>query len=378
MKNKILIFFFILFLIFFILILNKKKKVNKIEEFFEISNYNLDKYFNKELDKTYPKYNIKKDCIFVSIASYRDDECSDTIISMINNCENSKNIFIGICSQNDIKENKEECIPKNGLSKDFIDSNIRIRQLEHTEALGPNYARYICSHLWRGEEFFLQIDSHLKFIKNWDKILKDMYYKLPGNKSILTHYPPTEEQLNDTNKIPYTCSAHYENNFHIISEAQIIERDNNNLRTPYFSAGFFFAKATFLYDVPYDPFLPYLFQGEEVLMAARLYTHGYDMYNLTQSVASHNYDRDDKPRFWNDNSHKNWQEVQTESNKRYYKIMNLGTEIHPRFQYNIEKYGLGKIRSIDDYFNFTGINPNEKKIVTRCDKRFDFDKNQWV
>jgi len=372
-NNTIIVFCFIFFLIIILFI-----KKSKIEKFYDISKYNLDNYFKKELDKTYPKYITKENCIFVSIASYRDDECSDTLISMIKNAKNPENIFIGICSQNDRSKSKEDCIPKIGIDEDFINNNIRIEDFKHTEALGPNYARYICSHLWRGEEFFLQIDSHLKFIKNWDKILKDMYSKLPNDKCVLTHYPPTEQQLKDTNKIPYTCSAHYENNFHIISEAQIIDRNHKNLRTPYFSAGFFFAKGTFLYDVPYDPFLPYLFQGEEVLMAARLYTCGYDMYNLTESVASHNYDRDDKPRFWNDNSHKNWREVQTESNKRYYKIMNLGKDIHPRFNYNIKKYGLGKVRSIQDYFDFTGIKQKKKKIETRCDKRFDIDKNIWV
>ena len=30
--------------------------------------------------------------------------------------------------------------------------------------------------------------------------------------------------------------------------------------------------------VPYDPHTPYLFDGEELSYAARLWTHGFDLY----------------------------------------------------------------------------------------------------
>lgn len=352
--------------------------IKNIENFYEISELDLDKYFNKNLIKSYPNYAIKKDCIFVSIASYRDDECSETVLSLFNNAKNPKNIFIGICSQNDFTMSNEDCIPTNKLSQNLINNNIRINKLKHIEALGPNYARYICSHLWRGEEYYLQIDSHLKFIKNWDTIIKNMYNKLPHDKCVLTHYPPSEEQLDDIH-ISITCNAHYENDFDIIAGSIIKKNDKNEFyRTPYFSAGLFFTKSVFLYDVPFDPFLPYLFQGEEPLMAARLYTHGYDLYNLIQSIASHNYDRNDKPRFWNDNSHINWNEVQNESKKRYYKIMNFAQDIHPRFNFNIERYGLGNVRSIQDFLNFAGIDHNQKTIISRCDSSFDNITNSWL
>ena len=102
------------------------------------------------------------------------------------------------------------------------------------------------------------------------------------------------------------------------------------------------------------------------------------MYNLNQSICTHNYVRTDKPKFWSDNSHINWNEVQIESKKRYYKIMNFSKDIHPRFDFNIERYGLGNVRSIQDYLNFAGINHNNKTIISRCESSFDDSTNTWI
>jgi hypothetical protein len=379
----------ILFLIVInILIFIRFKQNFFIENF--ISNEDVQNYFNDNLHKDYPKYNTKLDKIFVSLASYRDDECSDTIRSIYDNADKPENIYIGICSQNHPDEVKEECVPSARMDgfRTLLGwnvpryykykNNIRVNRLKHTDALGPNYARYLCSHLWKGEQYYMQIDSHLNFFKGWDTTIKNMYNQLPHTKCILTHYPPTSGSTNESNP-SFTCSAHYEDNFHIISESQLIDKLDKPIRTPYFSAGLFFADASFLHDVPYDPYLPYLFQGEEILMAARLYTNGWDMYNLGQSIATHNYARDDKPHFWNDNSHKNWKEIQKESNKRYYKLIGQDTEdIHPDFLHRIKEYGMGSVRSLSDYFKFAGIDTKNKKVISRCKSRFDNDKNEWI
>jgi len=38
---------------------------------------------------------------------------------------------------------------------------------------------------------------------------------------------------------------------------------------PFVAAGFFFGYAQFLHEVPFDPFLPWIFMGEEISMSAR-------------------------------------------------------------------------------------------------------------
>lgn len=333
-------------------------------------------FFTNDKHIKYPKYKTKKGCIFVSVASYRDFECSNTINSLFENANKPHKIYIGICSQNSSVSN-EEC-----LSKDLkYPNNVRIHRLKHTDALGPTYARYLCSHLWEGEEYYLQIDSHMIFNKNWDKTMIDMYQELPHNKCAFTTYPP--DYGNKTNKASFTCSSHFDNinhqqgTFDIISEAQLRYEQNAQI-TPYFSAGFFFSKSNFLYDVPYDPYLPYLFQGEEPLMAIRLYTNGWDLYNPPKPVCVHNYVNNKeqnaaskKPKFWSDNSHNNHAKIQIESKKRYLKIIGQDVQCKPEFLKHIDYYGLGNIRSVEEYFDFAGINMKNKTVTSRC-------KTKWV
>lgn len=67
---------------------------------------------------------------------------------------------------------------------------------------------------------------------------------------------------------------------------------------PFVAAGFLFGPATMLYDVPFDPFLPWIFMGEEISMSARLWTAGYDIFSPTINVLNHYYVRRHYPKFW--------------------------------------------------------------------------------
>ena len=70
------------------------------------------------------------------------------------------------------------------------------------------------------------------------------------------------------------------------------------LYAPFVAAGFFFAEGNFLSEVPFDPFLPWIFMGEEISMSARLWTAGYDIFSPTINVLNHYYVRRHYPKFW--------------------------------------------------------------------------------
>ncbi|CAM9888894.1 unnamed protein product [Discosporangium mesarthrocarpum] len=67
---------------------------------------------------------------------------------------------------------------------------------------------------------------------------------------------------------------------------------------PFVGAGFIFAHASFLRNIPYDPYVPWIFMGEEILMSLRLWTWGYDIYSPTHNALTHFYLRRHKPKFW--------------------------------------------------------------------------------
>ena len=133
-------------------------------------------------------------------------------------------------------------------------------------------------------------------------------------------------------------------------------------------------------DVPFDPYLPYLFQGEEILLATRFWTNGWDVYNLPSPICYHNYDRDDKPRFWNDNSHENWGSVQEKINQRYYYLIgqNKDKEIEDFFIKNEKELGMGSVRSVESWFELAGIDSKNKKVESRCGYLFDEIKKEWI
>lgn len=49
--------------------------------------------------------------------------------------------------------------------------HIREVRLDWHEATGPCRARHLAQCLWSGEEFYLQIDSHMRFAACWDRDL---------------------------------------------------------------------------------------------------------------------------------------------------------------------------------------------------------------
>ena len=65
---------------------------------------------------------------------------------------------------------------------------------------------------------------------------------------------------------------------------------------PFTAAGYFVAHSGFLKEVPFDPFLPWIFMGEEIIMSTRLWTSGYDIFSPPRSVVGHMYVRRHKPK----------------------------------------------------------------------------------
>ena len=57
----------------------------------------------------------------------------------------------------------------------------------------------------------------------------------------------------------------------------------------FLGVGFFFTSAEFLVDVPFDPFLPWLFMGEEIALSIRAWTSGWHIYAPCKNLIRHQY-----------------------------------------------------------------------------------------
>jgi len=303
--------------------------------------------------------------IFVSIASYRDKLCHTTIENLFKMARHPDRVFVGICQQN--KHGDPDCLSKN---LQHLKSHIRIMRIDFKKARGPTLARYYCSKLYKKEDYYLQIDSHCLFIKDWDVKIIDMINAVEksgqSKKVVLSHYPPEYQEYdkkNGSNMVTTIVSPFFDDN-DIISFKGAVFKTAGKLpkRNAFVAGGFFFARGQLVDEVPFDPFLPFLFTGEEILLSARFYTHGWDVFTPNENIVFHMYTRDGEPKFWNDHQlqHEDAQlKVKMLTGivtQELDKIKDLGI----RNSYGF--YGLGTTRTLDDFYRFVGIDPVEKKI----------------
>ena len=227
--------------------------------------------------------------IFVSIASYRDPDLNNTILSLLQNARHPSRIFVGICLQNDPARDEEV----------IEHSNIRCIKIPYTQAKGPCYARYLCSTLYQGETYYMQIDSHCQFVPEWDLKCIEMMTELKkrSTKPVISYYPPDF----GTTGIPVIEKAKFdERGILSLEAASLYDSIKDYIKSTFVAAGFIFAEGSFLKDIPYDSGLDYLFTGEEILLTLRFFTHGYDVYTPLQNILFHKYGREDKPKVWTD------------------------------------------------------------------------------
>ena len=190
-------------------------------------------------------------------------------------------------------------------------------------------------------------------------------------KPVLSHYPKEYEayanyNLNDKNNVPRMCKSFF-NKRDMLSfmGAEVMNTNNIPYNTPYLASGMFFCKSSFLNELPYDPNLDYLFVGEEILHSIRFYTNGWDIYTPTENIIFHEYERKDKPKIWTDNPY--YSDLPAFNKVKYYiGIMEEKEKnnLDKHISNNLDKYGLGKVRSLADYYRFTGIDIVNKKVYT--------------
>lgn len=288
--------------------------------------------------------------IMVAISSYRDVECMATVKDAFAKADKPGRIYAGVCQQN--KESGEDC-----TAPGVDPSHVRTISMPHTEARGPTYARSLCSTLYQGEDYVLQIDSHTRFVQGWDTKLIQMIERCPSAKPVLTHYPHSydvDEQTLRT-QVPVMCRSKWNGDGIPTFEAVMKPLAEAGMRqVPFLAGGMLFGPGRMFQEVPLDPGLSFVFQGEEVLLSARLFTHGWDLYTPAENVVLHHYVRKDGPRFWDDL--KGYQDQQVLGVKRVRQLLGLD---QPDLS-GQDPYGMGPVRTLQDWWAFSRLNPQDR------------------
>lgn len=301
--------------------------------------------------------------IFVQIASYRDRELLPTLRNIVKQSSGFNELTFGIMWQ---KENSETIAEFSDLK------NVRIMDCDWKDSKGLGWARSNIQSLYDGEEFTLQLDSHHRFLKNWDQILIDMYNKLSSDseKPILTSYASGYDPNNDSDLVPTPCRILP----HDFKKSGTIWFNPNpipnykNLTRPikarFVSGHYFFTTGLHCKEYIYDPDI--YFAGDEISLSVRSFTLGYDLYHPHINVVWHHYGRTDRPKHWNDHNEQNkkinlveksWGERDIYSKQRIRQMLEQENN-----NIDLGQYGLGNIRTLKDYELYSGIDFHNKRI----------------
>eukprot|EP00934_Nitzschia_sp_Nitz4_P001220 Nitzschia sp. Nitz4//scaffold102_size76354//66113//67938//NITZ4_005642-RA/size76354-snap-gene-0.142-mRNA-1//-1//CDS//3329532279//1220//frame0 len=336
--------------------------------------------------------------IFLSVATYRDENCINTLNGAYGKARNPEQLFVGLVQQNchsDCKsgileggkvetvEPDDDCkaLFCQGEHRQYCDQ-VRLLDIDEPESLGPYAARFFASKMWNGESWFMQIDAHMTFKQDWDAISVDMLKAAPSKKPIISHYPPSHlADLEALAKQPASrlCGpifATSELESQIIrlegaSKYDMIKLDIPRF-APFTAAGYFVAHSEFLREVPFDPFLPWIFMGEEIIMSTRLWTSGYDIFSPTQSVVGHVYVRRHKPKFWESvhrafrpGVHNPLQAMVLNRIKYQLGYPESAIDMLPAKSLltAVEQYSMGTERPLEEYLRIVGLNMTTKEVT---------------
>jgi hypothetical protein len=286
--------------------------------------------------------------LFVTIASYRDCELRLTLKDAFAKAKHPERLFFGICWQRDEDDH---------LGPFATHPQIRILSIPYKESKGACWARYKTQEMYRGEDYWLQIDSHTRFIQDWDEAFIDEFKKCEDPKALLSTYPKGykidffsgEVTLEENvNTLKLVCTKIHPD-FFILQTSAVITPLEKPGRSRFTAGGLMFGPGSLIADVPYDP--NYYFLGEEISYAVRAYTHGYNLYYPSRNIIFHHYrgkgNSGPQGQAWKDN--KEWGKQHEESQKRFKALV-----VDKDFS-NLGIYGPGTVRTVDEYETYSGL-----------------------
>jgi len=297
--------------------------------------------------------------IFIQIASYRDPELLPTLRDCIEKAHKPENLVFSICWQHS-KEDEWD-----NLDEFKNDKRFKILDVEYTESKGACWARNSLQQQYDGEQYTLQLDSHHRFIQDWDKELIDMLkglqekgYEKPLLTSYISSYNP-ETDPDGRVQVPWKMNFD-----RFIPEGAIFFlpasiENHKELSEPitsrFYSAHFAFSLGSFVEEVPHDP--EYYFHGEEISIAVRAFTWGYDLFHPHKVIAWHEYTRKGRTKQWDDD--KTWGNKNSSSHLRNRKLFEM--DGHEK-DIDFGIYDFGPVRTLEDYEKYAGISFKKRAV----------------
>mmetsp|Transcript_29719 Transcript_29719/g.63045 ORF Transcript_29719/g.63045 Transcript_29719/m.63045 type:complete len:675 (+) Transcript_29719:144-2168(+) len=320
--------------------------------------------------------------IFVAVASYRDWQCSSTVESAFSRASHPERIRVAVVDQIRLGKDKPCSVPPDECDKFPATckhrSQIDYFTVESELSVGPVFARHLGHRLYRGEYFAIQSDAHVSFVLGWDDEIIEQWHTAKNEMAILSTYlSGTKDHIDletgerTSKSRPIMCESDFEGQggFKHLRHGQQPEgvpyiHDMPTLN-PFWAAGFSFGRGHFVVNIPYDQHLPWIFQGEEISIGLRGFSYGYDYYSPEKAACYHYYGRKDIPMFWENNDIYRGSGVygMNRLNEIIHMVSpSINGETKDWIRTDELKYGIGKVRDLQRFFDTFGINVEKQKV----------------
>ena len=301
--------------------------------------------------------------IFIQIASYRDPQLILTVEDCIKHAKNPENLVFCIAHQ----FSDEDEFSKD-IDKYRDDPRFGIIDIPYKEARGACWARNLIQQRYDNETYTLQIDSHHRFTENWDEQLIDMLLHLQSKghkKPLLTSYISSFNPENDPDERgtePWWMTFD-----RFIPEGAIFflpagipnwRELTEPVPARFYSAHFAFTLGQFSKEVQHDPQM--YFHGEEISIAVRAYTHGYDLFHPHKIIAYHEYTRQGRTKQWDDDPE--WGQKNNASHLRNRTLFGMDGECSPCTKNSFGHYWFGTERTLEQYEAYAGISFKKRAV----------------
>jgi len=219
--------------------------------------------------------------IYVFIPCRLDKEVIPTCFDLINKASNPNNIKIIVFNQDRQSDM---------FFQDLFPSQVTLINVDYQKFSNICWIRSLANYFIEPEfKYFLSIDSHMRFDKNWDTILINAL--LPN--SILSAYPPAYPLYGafEENKSHHTNDWNREK----IGGFPFVMKLNDNGEDyckSTIAAGFHFTTIDWLEKVGYDKLLCWKY--EEIDLTYRSIGMGYSVINYKHTPLYHLYDRSNR------------------------------------------------------------------------------------
>jgi len=353
--------------------------------------------------------------IHLLIASFRDQLCPRTLDNAFRRAENPQRIFVRVIEQT---ESDSDLIDDAGcFARYCTDYNTNCQEYKHqvrtihmdaAKAKGPTDARSKLSAMiaWDYEhrndpqqldfvpvqlqDFCLQTDSHMDFSDNYDTELIYMHHRTQNDYAVLSTYVTDISQNNrDVRTVPNLCMVTFTSTIRNWGTKECIQLVTPKLTNAMWGAGLSFHRCHAEINVPIDPYLDGVFDGEEGSRGIRFFTHGYDVYTPDRVLVTHDYQKHQSNpvvHSWGHHQHNHDEppprdvypfteameaarpDLQTVGVARVNMLLGIGA---PDSDWDADeldrirngRFGLGTRRSLEQAVEFTGIDLRNRDMV---------------